>query len=189
MARIRPRPAIDWDSVSEDNTVLHQQPSLPNPPPPPRAGSGPPVGGGSTTWRSGTPLPAPLRQQDDEVVANRPGSYCPATFPPVAASHLLVPAFIVCIIFHFITPHMAPVGETQGVDQGLVEHGRPLGAGSMHYKALPSAESRGMKHSWARDDIGNEEHRPLFAGGGLRPREMSKQGQRVKGYWGWYGDV
>ena len=26
----------------------------------------------------------------------------------------------------------------------------------MHYKALPSAESRGTKHSWARDDIGNE---------------------------------
>ena len=107
MARIRPRPAIDWDCVSEDNTVLHQQPSLPNPPPPPRAGSGPPAGGGSTTWRSGTPLPAPLRQQDDEVVANRPGSYCPATFPPVAASHLLVPAFIVC---HHLPLHHTPHG-------------------------------------------------------------------------------
>ena len=27
--------------------------------------------------------------------------------------HLLVPAFIVVIIFNFITPHMAPVGETR----------------------------------------------------------------------------
>ena len=63
--------------VSEDNTALHQRPSLPNPPPPPPAGSGPPAGGGSTTLRSGTPLPVPLRQQDDEVVAHRPGSYCP----------------------------------------------------------------------------------------------------------------
>ena len=41
----------------------------------------------------------------------------PVTFPPVAASHLFVPAFII-VSPNLITPHMAPVGQTTGYQPG-----------------------------------------------------------------------